>query len=232
MNEGSAIKELEEARLAVSGVCLTGTPDAIAAYWRVAKACTAAARQNLEEGMRIWEIPTLVQEFLKYAEPLEEYDHMLNLLYGCVSEIAGTVYEHPRIMLRLLRFRLNLVHRIECLYDHELSESEYLSNEICDYEGKIACADDGAFDKIDSGEGGYEHDPAEWSQRWEEVIDEANKETFSNLSDTPRIPGFCNIFWQERARILRVRYDFKWRTPAEMNPGKRFDYEKYPFIAL
>ena len=223
-------KELDEARQAVGGMELTGHSNTLDAWLRAAKACVSVAEKDLAEE-HVWEIPSLAKEFMQYAEPLEGYDHLLNELYCAVRRISDTVFEHPRIKLRLLEFRLLIVNRIECMTGYELSESEDLTEEIYGYSRKIALADKGELDNMETVTDGYGRDPIEWTQRWEEVVDEANKETFAALADTPRTPGFCVRFWQERAKILSTRFALTWRTPVEINPDKKFKYEKYPFIA-
>ncbi len=35
--------------------------------------------------------------------------------------------------------------------------------------------------------------------------------------------GYCHAYWAEKKRILRRKYGIEWRTPAEMNPGTKFD---------
>lgn len=224
-------KELNEALQAVDGMELTGYSDTLDAYLRAAKACVSVAENDLAEE-QVWEIPYLIKEFMRYAEPLEGYDHMLNVLYYAVKKISGTVFEHPRLKLRLLEFQLLIVNRIECMSGHELSESEDLTEKIHCYSRKIALADKGELDKIETETDGYGRDPIEWTQRWEEVVDEANRETFAALADTPRTPGFCIRFWQERAKILSTRFALEWHTPVEINPDKKFEYERYPFIAF
>lgn len=224
-------KELEEARQAVCGMEPNGYASTLDAYMRAVKACVSVAENNLAEE-RIWEIPSLIKEFMQYAEPLEGYDHMLDNLYHAAKKISGTIFEHPRIELRLLEFQLLVVNRIECITGHELYESEDLTRKIHGYSSKITLADNGELDKIETGTYGYDRDPIEWTERWEEVVDEANKETFAALVHTPRIPGFCVRFWQERAKILSTRFAVNWRTPVELNPDKKFEYEKYPFVAI
>ncbi|MDD3284220.1 MAG: hypothetical protein PHZ07_01355 [Patescibacteria group bacterium] len=35
--------------------------------------------------------------------------------------------------------------------------------------------------------------------------------------------GDCHIFWEEKKRILKEKYNIDWKTPAEINPSAKFD---------
>ena len=67
------------------------------------------------------------------------------------------------------------------------------------------------------------HDPIEWTARWEEVIDEAEKIVDSRLEDVPRGMGFCHAYWHEKAAVLSEQFGIEWRSPARMNPRVLFD---------
>jgi hypothetical protein len=41
------------------------------------------------------------------------------------------------------------------------------------------------------------------------------------VSERPR--GGCHFVWREMKKVLLEQYGIKWFTPAEMNPGSRFD---------
>ena len=66
------------------------------------------------------------------------------------------------------------------------------------------------------------HDPVEWTARWEEIIDEADRKAEENLEEMPRGMGFCHAFWHERAAAL-ASLGIEWRSPSRMNPGVLFD---------
>ena len=216
-------KELEKAREKASKITkLTGNSDDIDAYWEVVCGDVLLAEQNLREQDHTWENAMLTRELLHYAKQLESYDHMLNSLYSAVSRMSKSLYEHPRLKIELLSFFLLIVNRIECLNGHELGLSEDLPIEIRRLQRNIEYAESGEFDLIEE-EGHLKHDPVEWTQRWEEVIDEADKIAYERLADHPRGMGFCHAYWYERAQVLEENFGIIWRTPSLMNPGVIFD---------
>ena len=130
--------------------------------------------------------------------------------------------DHPRLMLRLLELELTIVRRIEALNDHELSHAEYLERNISLYKRNIHFADKDQLDSIEQTGYRLKKDPVEWTARWEEVIDEADRMTEEKLKGHPRGMGFCHGFWHERQKALR-KLGVVWRCPTEMNPGTMFD---------
>lgn len=216
-------KELEAARAKARQIPkLSGDSDEIDAYWEVVCGDVLAAEQNLREQDRGWEIASLTREFLQYAKPLEGYDHMLNSLYSAVSRMSKTLSDHPRLKIELLDFFLLVVNRIECQVGHELGASEDLSIEINRLHRNCRYADNGEFDRIDD-DRMLKYDPVEWTSKWEEVIDDADKIVYERLADHPRGMGFCHAYWYERAQVLEENFGIVWRSPAIMNPGVKFD---------
>lgn len=41
------------------------------------------------------------------------------------------------------------------------------------------------------------------------------------VSEHPR--GGCHFIWWETKKVLREQYEIEWFSPAEMNPGTKFD---------
>lgn len=213
---------LEKARVAAAQISKPRTNDEIDAYWEVVCGDVLVAELNLREQDRDWEITSLTKEFLKHARVLEGFDHMLNSLYTAASRMAKTIYLHPRLKVEFLTFFREVVYRIESTSGHELAASEDLTNEIHRLSSNIAYADKGEFEKIVD-ESLLKHDPIEWTSRWEEVIDEANKIAYQELTDHPRGMGFCHSYWHELSYVLMSKFGLRWRTPSEMNPGVLFD---------
>ena len=215
-------EELEKARKAAAGIELHGHEDEIDAYWEVVCGTVLLAEHDLHEQENEWEIASLAEEMLRYAEPLEGYDHMINKLYSAVKRMADALSEHPRLMVRLLKFEKLVLRRIEAMEQHELTITEDVIEEIERLERNIKLADEGKLTEIPQS-GGLKHDPIEWTARWEEIIDEADRKVYDNLADTPRGMGFCHAFWHERATVLRKDYQLEWRSPSVMNPRVMFD---------
>lgn len=201
---------------------LEKTAEALDLYYDVCCGCVLVAEASLREQEGEWEIASLCRVLLKYATWLEEFDHMLDSAYSVVSRFEDCLMDHPRLKLRLLELELTIVRRIEALNDHELSHAEDLERNISLYKRNIHFADNDQLDSIEQTGYGLKKDPVEWTARWEEVIDEADRMTEEKLKDHPRGMGFCHGYWHERQKALR-KFGVVWRTPSEMNPRTRFD---------
>lgn len=201
---------------------LEKTGEALDLYYDVCCGCVLVAEASLREQKSEWEIASLCKVLLKYAAWLEEFDHMLDSAYSVVSRFEDCLMEHPRLKLRLLELELTIVRRIEALQDHELSHAEYLEREISLHKRNIYFADNDQLDSIGQTGYGLKKDPVEWTARWEEVIDEADRMTEEKLKGYPRGMGFCHAYWHERQKALR-KLGVSWRCPSEMNPRTRFD---------
>lgn len=76
-------------------------------------------------------------------------------------------------------------------------------------------------------EQGFYYDPQEKDPRFGEIIRQAGHEAVKNLEKKmPGIkgkPGYCRFLWMEKKNILIQKYGIDWKSPAELNPGVRFD---------
>lgn len=215
-------EELEKAREAVKGLKRDGYGSTIDAYWEVCCGDVLVAEENLRKQSREWENSSLAKEFLDIATYLEGYDHMLKRLYSAVSRMVDTIFERPRLKLKLLDFELMVLRRIEAQTGHDMSICEHVSNELSFYYRNIKYADSGDFASIEQ-RGNLKHDPIEWSAEYERIIDDVEKKVGELLSDEPRGMGFCFSYWNTKANVLSEYYGIEWRSPAIMNPGVIFD---------
>ncbi len=215
-------EELEKAREAVKGLKRDGYGSTIDAYWEVCCGDVLVAEENLRKQSREWENSSLAKEFLDIATYLEGYDHMLERLYSAVSRMVDTIFERPRLKLKLLDFELTVLRRIEAQTGHDMSICEHVSNELSFYYRNIKYADSGDFASIEQ-RGNLKHDPIEWSAEYERIIDDVEKKVGELLSDEPRGMGFCFSYWNTKANVLSEYYGIEWRSPAIMNPGVIFD---------
>lgn len=215
-------EELKKARIKAAGIILSGTEEEIDAYWDMVCGTVLLAEEVLKEQDEQAEIASLAREMLLYAEPLERFDHMLNKLYTAVSRMLECVFEHPRLKARLLEFEILVLTRIEALEPQELESIENLKKELKQLTRNIALADAGRLDEIEQ-TGYLLKDPVEWTARWEEVIDEANRKAYQRLKNVPRGMGFCFGYWATLNGILMQDYGLEWRNPHLMNPKVLFD---------
>lgn len=215
-------EELENAREAVKGLKRDGYGSTIDAYWEVCCGDVLVAEENLRKQSREWENSSLAKEFLDIATYLDGYDHMLERLYSATKRMVDTIFERPRLKLKLLDFELMVLRRIETQTGHDMSICEHVSNELSFYYRNIKYADSGDFASIEQ-RGNLKHDPIEWSAEYERIIDEVEKKVGEFLSDEPRGMGFCFSYWNTKANVLSEYYGIEWRSPAIMNPGVIFD---------
>lgn len=215
-------EELEKAREVVKGLKRDGYGSTIDAYWEVCCGDVLVAEENLRKQSREWENSSLAKEFLDIATYLEGYDHMLERLYSAVSRMVDTIFERPRLKLKLLDFELMVLRRIEAQTGHDMSICEHVSNELSFYYRNIKYADSGDFASIEQ-RGNLKHDPIEWSAEYERIVDDVEKKVGELLSDEPRGMGFCFSYWNTKANVLSEYYGIEWRSPAIMNPGVIFD---------
>ena len=214
------LKYNDVVRLAAGGPSGSGNEE-LERYRDLCDACVELANKNELDMVRPWEITELARIFLCYARFLERYEHMVNYLYSAVSKMLDCVYDHPRLKLELLCLQLAVCRDIEAVQMHDLSITEEVEDEIRFYQRNIEFADSGRLDQIRD-RGVLRSDPVEWTARWEEVVDEADKIAYANLEDVPRSMGFCHALWSERREAL-ARFGIDWKSPRIMNPKVMFD---------
>ena len=215
-------EELVKAREVASKVQMHGRESEIDAYWEMLCGLVLVAEEDLKEQQNEWEIASLAREFLQYARPLEGFDHMLSKLYSATKRMVETLSDHPRLKAELIEFEILVVERGQEVNGGGGRMGEYLREDLDELYHNIALADEGKLDEIEQ-KGHLKHDPIEWTARWEEIIDEADREVFRRLGDHPRGMGLCHAYWHERASVLQANYGLRWRSPAIMNPRVHFD---------
>ena len=182
---------------------------------RAMECCVGVAEQNLAELRCSWENAALARELLVYARQLFADKISLSFVEQAIDEMADLLYAHPRLKLELMLLRLDILLSIGEVHDE-------LDSEIALYKGNIEAADSGRVGDVKQTKM-LKYDPIEWTARWEEVIDEAEKIVDSRLEDVPRGMGFCHAYWHEKAAVLSEQFGIEWRSPARMNPRVLFD---------
>ena len=51
-------------------------------------------------------------------------------------------------------------------------------------------------------------------------VEEILKKEFENH---PLERGFCYTYWKRKKQLLKEMFNINWQSPAELNPGVRFD---------
>lgn len=183
--------------------------------------CVKQAKEAMKDYNSPWMVAELARKYADAAEILKGYEHLVNTLYSLNKEMLEQIYDHPRLKLRLLRIQLSVLRYIEAVNGHDLGITEDVRDEIGELSNCIALADEGRLEEIPQ-TGHLKRDPVEWTARWEEVIDEADRMAYENLQDVPRGMGWCFGFWSERKAALK-QFGIDWRSPHLMNPGVMFD---------
>lgn len=180
-----------------------------------------SVKERVHNHDKEWENTGLVRRFISITESLMNEEMPLDSLYKVSEELADFIFDHPRLKLEFLRQQYRLLRKIEETHGEELGVTEEIQKNIALHEQNIALADEGRLDEIPQF-GHLRKDPVEWTKKWEDVVDEAEKIAYSNLTDIPRGMGFCFAYWAERKNAL-ARLGVEWRTPHQMNPRVIFD---------
>ena len=166
-------------------------------------------------------IASLAREVLKNCEAMFQLGDAQAEVYGAANRIADSLYEHPRLKLKLKMMALKAVKSIEDRDGEEYEEGAELRKEIEQLESNIKAADEGRFRDIKS-DSVLKKDPVEWTKEFEAVVDEAEHRAYLQLKGVPRGMGFCFEYWAARRAALK-ELGIEWRTPHEMNPRVMFD---------
>lgn len=71
--------------------------------------------------------------------------------------------------------------------------------------------------------GHLRRDPVEYTLKWEEIYYDVEEYLDNRFANAPRQMGFCFMYWSAKREYLKENYDIDWHSPAQMNPGVRFD---------
>lgn len=216
------ISELEEVRKMQLDILSKDAGNADAACELVCADALLCEEYNRECGVN-WRNAALCREIARYMPSIIELGDKLTLAVNVCARAADSLFDHPRLKLRLLMLQHEAV---EARGGDEADDAEEgldeLSREIAALQLNIIAADQKRWNDIT--ESGYlRHDPVEWTEAYEDVIAEAQQKADERLKDVPRGMGFCFAWWHELADILMKDYGIRWRSPGLMNPRVHFD---------
>lgn len=170
---------------------------------------------------RHWEIAGYASRFLDLAGQLtRECTHDLDCLKG-INSLLDLLTGHPRLRLRLLGLQDCIISQMDLTDPEDLSILEDIRSEMSELRRCIDLADRGRLDEIGQ-TGLLKKDPVEWTERFEQVIDEVEQEVDLRLRNEPRGMGFCFVYWPAKTAALAAR-GVEWRSPHRMNPRVIFD---------
>lgn len=175
-----------------------------------------------------WKVTPLIKKYVELAERLKDNANFADRLYETNSRMIELICNHPRLNRQLQNIQLDILHIIGAMQERTSDIRQQTAEEIKETEAEIefltkciTLADKGRFNEIPQ-RGCLKRDPIEWTSRWEEVIDEADRKTYRRLAGLPRGMGWCFGFWHERSAALR-EFGIEWQSPSMMNPGVMFD---------
>lgn len=173
-----------------------------------------------------WRVAKLARECLPLARRLVEARTALDDVCDALERMLSAVTDYrPRLRCSICELLIPTLESLEAADTEEQEAIEaslsYARGELERLSHNIAAAERGDYESIQQS-GFLQHDPVEWSARWEEVIDEAQREVDDRLADVPRGMGFCHGYWQELKGALKRR-GVSWRSPSQMNPCVMFD---------
>ena len=200
---------------------LEATEEALNSYAQICADYCKKARLILQEQGDMSPITEMAREVLIYARHLAQFDHTMNGAYVAARDMADCLYDHPRLKLQLWEVEDEVLDIIEAQSGHDLNIHDDLQQMMRTYRFNIQAADEGRLKDIIP-IGHLNNDPIEWTQAYEDVIDEADHDAYSHLTDCPRGMGFCFVYWHEKEQAL-ARRGIEWRSPRMMNPGVIFD---------
>lgn len=195
---------------------------------RLCEELTEKAELFAQERDCPWKVTALIKKYVEMAERLKDNISLADTLYGTNSRMLDLISCHPRLNRQLLNIQLCTLRNIATHSETPADIRKQTAGEITETENEIefltkciTLAAKGQFKEIPQ-TGHLKKDPIEWTSRWEEVIDEADRKAYRRLAGLPRGMGWCFAFWQERSAALR-EFGIEWRSPSLMNPGVMFD---------
>ena len=200
---------------------LESTDQALNQYAEECAIYCEKAKQIIQDQADPSPIADMARRVIVLGAHLGQFEHMLSAAYSATSNMAECLFDHPRLLLQLKETELEILEYIEAVQQHEMMITEDLRDEINQLSANIQAADEQRWDDIDTGSM-LKRDPVEWTEAYEAVIDEAEKEAYSHLTDIPRGMGFCFAYWAEKRKALAKR-GIEWRSPNTLNPGVMFD---------
>lgn len=200
---------------------LESTQEALDRYIELCSEYCDKAQHIIQEMDDPSPIADMAREVICLANHLAQFEHTLYAAYSAVHNMAEYLFDHPRLLLQLKQTELDILNYIEAIEHHDLQITEDLRDDIQQLDSNIKAANEGRFADIVINSH-LKHDPIEWSKEYEAAIDEAEREAYASLTDTPRGMGFCFAYWPAKRAALAKR-GIAWRSPQQMNPKVKFD---------
>ncbi len=215
--------KIAQLKMRLSDIEDQASAEALAIVADILRYSAEAAEESVACG---WRVSALARESLPLARRLIEARSSLDEVCDALERMLGAVNDcRPRLKCSICELLIPALESLETRNSEEresIDESlSYARGELERLSHNIAAAERGDYASIKQS-GFLQYDPIEWSARWEEVIDEVQREVDDRLADVPRGMGFCHCYWPELRSALKRR-GINWRSPSQMNPCVMFD---------
>ena len=182
-------------------------------------------RKNSED-MRQWKNVPLAKECVEWLKALDDPEETpMGKALTCEAVIQQLPeYDVPRLVLDILRYKLELVEQSDEQDDGSgrYPTAEDVRAEIQRLEDYIDTEHVSVSDFMERYGRHLRFAEVERTELWEENYYDAEKECDRRLGDTPRGMGFCFAYWSTIRQVLAER-GIMWQSPHELNPRVMFD---------
>jgi hypothetical protein len=180
-------------------------------------------RENSQD-MRMWKNIPLAKECIQLLKELDSTEETpMGKALACGAVVAQLPeYDVPRLVLSILRYKLELIQASdEQDDDHDPTEEE-VRQDILRLEDYIDTEHVSVSDFMKKYNRHLRFAAVERTPQWEDNYYEVEQECDRRLGDTPRGMGFCFGYWSTLRTVLEER-GIEWQSPHELNPRVMFD---------
>lgn len=180
-------------------------------------------QDNFSMQDRSWEITDFTREFCRCLDLLSDNYSQMDTVEEAIYRMNDFISDRPRLKVSFCECVIRLYDRVPYFKSKGAEDLKDWNTQLDFLRRNIERADRGDLDSIEQKGRFLKSDPVEWTARWEEVIDDAEREAYSRLEDLPRGMGFCYSYWSALGTVLSEKYGIEWRSPSVMNRGVMFD---------
>lgn len=180
-------------------------------------------QDNYSKQDRLWEITDFTREFCRCLNLLSDNYSQMDTVEEAIYRMNDFISDRPRLKVSFCECVLRLYDRVPYFKSKGAEDLKGWNRQLDFLRRNIERADRGDLDSIEQKGRFLKSDPVEWTARWEEVIDDAEREAFADLEDSPRGMGFYYSYWSALGAVLLEKYGIEWRSPSVMNRGVMFD---------
>jgi hypothetical protein len=180
-------------------------------------------RENSQD-MRMWKNIPLAKECIQLLKELDSTEETpMGKALACGAVVAQLPeYDVPRLVLSILRYKLELIQASDEQDDDHYPTEEEVRQDILRLEDYIDTEHVSVSDFMKKYNRHLRFAAVERTPQWEDNYYEVEQECDRRLGDTPRGMGFCFGYWSTLRTVLEER-GIEWQSPHELNPRVMFD---------